>query len=134
MNEVRRRVLVVDDDARVRFVLRGALQGLGDGYEILAAGDSQEALAQVKAQPIDLLITDLRLPRMDGMQLTAALGAENPDLQIVWITAYGCHRVYDAGQRLQITYCLDKPLEIDALRAVVLRILEPECKEVPAKS
>ena len=85
-----KRILVVDDDDRVRFVLGGALKKLGDDYQIVTTGDSRAALDKAKETYYDLLITDLRLPRSDGLALTSAIAAVSPETKVIWITACGC--------------------------------------------
>src|SRR5690554_6282401 len=96
----RKRILVVDDDDRVRFVLSGALRRLGDEYQIVTASNSREALDRAGEEEFDLLITDLRLPRSDGLALTSAFAKASPDTRVIWITAYGCHRFIEASKRL----------------------------------
>jgi DNA-binding NtrC family response regulator len=119
----RTRILVVDDDDRVRFILEGALQKLGDNYEIVTAGNGREALDKASQMHFDLLITDLRLPRSDGLALTSAFAKVSPETKVVWITAYGCHRFADPAKRLSVLQCLDKPLEIQEIRKAALDAL-----------
>ncbi len=119
----RTRILLVDDDERVRFVLGGALQRLGAEYAIVTAGDGREALDIAEETEFDLLITDLRLPRTDGLALTSAFAKLSPATKVIWITAYGCHRFSDATERLNVMRCLDKPVEIQELRDAVIHVL-----------
>lgn len=118
-----RRILVVDDDDHVRQVLQWALTALGSDYEILTASNGLEALDLLSEAGVDLLITDLRLPRMDGLALTSAFAKLSPETKVLWITANGCHRFRKYGQELGICECLDKPLEIQDLRASTLDAL-----------
>jgi DNA-binding NtrC family response regulator len=117
-------ILIVDDDERVLFVLRRILTGLGDGYEVATAGSGREALSEAGVSPFDLLITDLRMPGMSGVELTEAIKALNPKTVVVWVTAYGCHRVADEAARLSVYKCLDKPLKVGEIRQVVREALE----------
>jgi CheY-like chemotaxis protein len=66
-----RRILVVDDDPALREVLTAALSK--DGYEVDAAGDGTEALALLEQRPYDLVLSDLRMPRVDGPSLYETL-------------------------------------------------------------
>ncbi len=120
----RKRILVVDDDDRVRFVLEHALHKLGDGYEVVAASNGREALDRAQNERFDLLITDLRLPRSDGVALTSAFAKLSPETRVIWITAYGCHRFRDPAKRLAIDQCLNKPVEITEIRQAALDVLE----------
>jgi CheY-like chemotaxis protein len=119
----------VDDDDRVRQVLQWALKALGGEYEILAAGNGLEALDLLEEKDVDLLITDLRLPRMDGLALTSAFAKLSPKTKVLWITANGCHRFREFGEELGICECLNKPLEIQDLRASTLNALDGHAAE-----
>jgi two-component system response regulator HydG len=117
-------ILIVDDDERVLFVLHRALSGLGDGYEVVTAGGGREALSKARATPFDLLITDLRMADMGGIELTEAIKALNAMTVVVWMTAYGCHRVANEAARLSVYKCLEKPLRVAKIRRVVRGALE----------
>ena len=118
------RILVVDDDERVLFVLRRALLAFQNGYEIVTALDGREALNRAKEVPFDLLITDLKMPGVDGITLTQAIRDLNSGTVVVWITAYGCAQVSDEATRLSVHECLEKPLRIDEIRRVVREALK----------
>lgn len=118
-----KRILVVDDDDRVRFILGGALRKLGEDYDIVTAGDSRTALDKAQETYYDLLITDLRLPRSDGLALTAAFATVSPETKVIWITAYGCHRFASAIKSLDVCVCLNKPIEIREIREAALNAL-----------
>jgi two-component system response regulator PilR (NtrC family) len=118
------RILVVDDDERVLFVLRRVLLAFQNGYEIVTAPDGREALNKAKEVPFDLLITDLKMPGVDGITLTQAIRDLDSDTVVVWITAYGCAQVSDEATRLSVHECLEKPLRIDEIRRVVREALK----------
>jgi DNA-binding NtrC family response regulator len=118
------RILVVDDDERVLFVLRRALLAFQNGYEIVTAQDGHKALDRAREFPFDLLITDLKMPGMDGVALTQAIRGLNSSTVVVWITAYGCAQVSDEATRLSVYECLEKPLRIDKIRWVVQEALK----------
>jgi DNA-binding NtrC family response regulator len=122
--EHRRRILIVDDDERVRFILTHALRRLGDDFEVVSSGGYHEALTQAQEQSFDLLITDLRLPRSDGLALTSAFARLSPETKVVWMTAHGCYHYRDSAKRLDVVQCLDKPLEIEGIRRAALDALE----------
>lgn len=118
-----KRILVVDDEDRVLMVLREGLAMLGEGYEIATARNGLEAIDKVKERAFDVLITDLRMAGMDGEELTEAVRAWDPAIETIWITAYNCHEVRAEAERLAIYRCLDKPVDIEEIRAVVLEAL-----------
>jgi CheY-like chemotaxis protein len=83
------RILIVDDDPMVLFVFRDTLRDLGRGYEIVTTPSGLRALEEVSRKPVDLVITDLDMPDLNGIELTEAIGQASPDTAVVWITAYG---------------------------------------------
>jgi DNA-binding NtrC family response regulator len=119
----RRRILIVDDDERVRFILTDALRRMGEGYEVVPSASCREALEQAQATTFDLLITDLRMPRSDGLALTSAFAKVSPQTRVVWMTAHGCYHYREPAKRLDVVQCLDKPLEIWAIRRAALAAL-----------
>jgi len=120
----RSRVLIVDDEELVLLVLRDGLAALGDEYEVETAQSGLEALRKFKEMGFDLVITDLRMADMDGVELTEAIRTWDPVAMVIWITAYDCHKMRAEAERLAVYRCLDKPLEIPEIRAVVSQALE----------
>ena len=119
------RVLMAEDEWLAAEVLA---EGLTDaGFTVLTAADGQAALEMVAAgASFDLLLTDLRMPRLDGRELIARLRAERPDLPVVVMTGFpppeGAEALHDGRAPLRL---LTKPIEITpliaALRAVAGR-------------
>jgi DNA-binding NtrC family response regulator len=117
-------VLIVDDDARVLFVLNRALLALGDGYCVETAQNSQEALQKARAKFYAVVITDVVMPGVSGVELTAALKALHSETAVIWITAHGCHRLQAEREQLGVYRCLEKPIRITEIRRVVLDAFE----------
>jgi DNA-binding NtrC family response regulator len=122
--DISKRILVVDDDERVLFVFRGALVRLGSDYEIVTAQNGCEALERAREASFDLVITDLRMPDMDGIALTEAIRAMDSGVVVIWVTAYGCHKLKADAARLAVYGCLDKPVEINEIRETARKALE----------
>jgi two-component system, cell cycle response regulator CpdR len=120
---VKKRILIVDDEDRVLLILAEALKRLGNGYEIVTAGSGAEALIKARQQTFDLLITDLKMSIMGGTELTRSIKELSPETAVIWITAYGCHNVAAEFERLDVHCCLDKPLEIGAIRRAAMDAL-----------
>jgi DNA-binding NtrC family response regulator len=119
-----KRILIVDDEASVLFVLCDALARLGDHCEIVAASKGREALGQAKTKAFDLVITDIRLPDIDGIELTKNIMTLHPDTSFIWITAYGCWEVRSEAAKLGVPYCLDKPVEVGEIRQMARDVLD----------
>ena len=116
------RVLVVDDDAGVRYTLREILES--SGFEVGEAPDGEAALERLAAAPADLVITDLRMPSLDGMGLLARLQAQSPAPRVVVITAHGSERQAVAAMKAGAIDYFRKPFEMEELLAVVRRAVE----------
>src|SRR5262245_64889895 len=81
------RILMVDDEASIRVTLGAILTRAG--YEVTSAGDGQEAVQLLERQAFDLLLVDLKMPGMGGMQVVAAARQRQPDLAIIVLTGHG---------------------------------------------
>lgn len=112
-----KRILVVDDERPVLFVLKKSLAKLGDGYEIQTARSGGEALAKMGQTPFDLVVTDLRMPGMDGLELMKRIREQYANTRLILMTAYGNAEVEKTAYRLGACRYIDKPFEIDDLLA-----------------
>lgn len=119
-----RRILIVDDDERVLFVLREVLARLGSRYKVVTAASGREGLAQAQKTHFDLVLTDWHMPDLDGVALTEAVRTLYPDTRFVWITAYDAYEVRKEARRLGVLRCLDKPMAIEEIRRAVLDALQ----------
>ena len=116
------RVLVVDDDPGVRYTLREILES--EGLEVAEASDGREALERFAERPAPLVITDLRMPRLDGLGLLAELTAHAPGTRVVLITAHGSERDAVEAMKAGAYDYFKKPFDTDELLAVVRRAVE----------
>ena len=83
----KQQILIADDEPNLRRVLGAQLQR--DGYDVLLAEDGQQALSMLSEHHVDVLISDLRMPRIDGMQLLKRVVEDDPELPVILITAHG---------------------------------------------
>jgi len=117
-----RLILVVDDEERQRKVLAGFLRKRGFGVE--EAGNAEGALRAVSFRAVDLVLTDLRMPGRDGIQILDGIHAINPELPVIVMTAFGTvASAVDAMKRGAADY-LTKPVDLDELELLVARTLE----------
>lgn len=116
------RVLVVDDDAGVRYTLKEILSDAGLRVELAEHGE--QALGMARAERFDLVITDLRMAPMDGLELLAILRNEQPRLRVILITAHGSERHAVEAMKLGAYDYFKKPFDLEELMAVVRRALE----------
>ena len=83
----KRTALVVDDEANLRKVLSAMLRR--DGFDVLTASDGAEALELLSKQSVDVVLSDIRMPNLDGMSLLKRAMVEYPDIPVVILTAHG---------------------------------------------
>ena len=115
-------ILIIDDEAAQREAVSGYLRKRG--FAVLQAANGREGLALLQDQVIDLIITDLRMPELDGMGVLAAARAINPAIGVVMATAFGTvDGAVDAMQEGAFYY-LQKPIDLDVLDQLVDRALE----------
>lgn len=127
------RVLVVDDEQGVRAFLADTLAAAG--HAVVEAEDGSAALRRVLAEPFDLLVTDLSMPRMDGMELLRRARAERPGLAVLVLTAHGSIAGAVEAVKLGAFDYLEKPIESPAaLRQIAARALEARAAERAAES
>src|SRR5262245_12458335 len=107
------RVLVVDDEPNVRLVFRRTLET--DGYRVDEAEDGEAALGLLDRQPFDIILLDLRMPGVGGMELLRCLRDEGVDVPVVIVTAHGTIPDAVEAMRLGAIDFLSKPLTPVAL-------------------
>ena len=119
------RILVVDDDDSLRRLLKAVLERAG--HEVTTAGDGFEAIRLVDAQPFDLVITDLIMPEMEGIQMIGQLRRLAPDTKIIAMSGGGRGSAGDyleLATQLGATMSLAKPFTPDTLLEAVRSTLE----------
>lgn len=117
-----RRILVVDDDESLRRVTQVQLQQTG--YEVTAASDGNEALAVLERFPADLVITDLKMPGMSGLELLKRIRSAYSEIVIIMATAFGTIENAVEAMRAGAYDYVTKPVQIEELRITVSRALE----------
>ena len=115
-------VLVVDDDLAHRTMLKTLLRGWG--YQITEADDGETAVEAVRLQPYDLVLMDIRMLRMSGLEALTKIKAFNPAIPVIIMTAYGAvETAVEAVKNGAYDY-LQKPLDFDELRLKMERAME----------
>jgi response regulator RpfG family c-di-GMP phosphodiesterase len=118
----RLRVVVVDDEPQIRELVSEALRR--EGYDVRAFADGHEALAAVEAAPPSLVLTDLKMPRMNGLELIRAVRERIPGVGSILITAYASTETAVQALRYGADDYLTKPFGLEDLRATVSRVLD----------
>jgi len=113
------KILLIEDDPRAAVSLANLLES--EGYTVTVSHRGDEGLARAKLEPYDLVITDLRLPGIDGLELVRGLHATLPRLPIVLMTAFGTTETVIAATKLGAFEYLIKPFEMEDLLEVTAR-------------
>lgn len=119
---LRGRILVVDDEPSIRKICQFILQMMD--FEVETAADGMEAVEKAKGKPFDLIITDIKLPGIDGVETARLIRELYPDVPWIVITAYGQLDLALKAIRLGVNGFLLKPFSPDELKVVVNHVLE----------
>ena len=106
-------ILVVDDDKTLRLMLRQHLQAAG--YNVAEAADGRKALKILASEAVNLVLTDIRMPEMDGFELMAHMSADYPIIPAMVMTGYGTPETTDSFEEMGSLQVMDKPLDLEDL-------------------
>jgi two-component system, cell cycle response regulator CpdR len=115
------RILIADDEEPVRAFLKRGLEL--DGHAVTTAFDGGDALERLGDAPYDLLLTDIRMPVMDGIALSLAAKRDYPDLVILLMTGFADQRERARGLDAIVADVLTKPFSLADARAAVTKAL-----------
>ncbi len=114
--------LVVDDEKTQRETLRKVLESWG--HTVQEASNGSKALEMVKGNPIDVIMTDLRMPGMTGLELLTAVKETRPDVDVVVMTAYGSVEKAVEAMKVGAVDFVTKPVDLDQLEMVLRRTMD----------
>lgn len=115
------RILLAEDDEAMRGFLERALKRAG--YEVKAFGDGEQALACLEREPFTLLLTDIVMPRMDGIELARRAADLAPELKIMFITGFAAVVLNSEAETPKDAKVLSKPFHLKDLVNEVERLL-----------
>jgi two-component system response regulator FlrC len=121
------RILVVDDDRAMRLALAESLESCG--YDIVAAENGREALEKFKKGKFDLVVTDMKMPGMTGIEVLRSVKELSPEMPVILITAYGTVGTAVEAMKEGAAEFIMKPFSLDDLEAVVKRVLNTFTKK-----
>ncbi len=121
------RVLVVDDEENARIGLKKLLAL--DGYHVDTASNGYEALEYLYRHSVDLVITDINMPEMNGLVFLRELNRSYPSVNVIMVTAYGGVESYLEAMNLGAFEYLNKPVRFEELKAVMDRIFNRNLRQ-----
>ena len=116
------KLLLIDDDEWIRDSL--SLFFEGEGCHLLALETAEEALEALKHQSYDIIITDYRLPGIDGLEFLRHIQSKNIDAMNILITAYGDDEVISEARRMGVQDIINKPFNSEDIEASLTRLIE----------
>ncbi len=116
------RILIVDDEEQMRDLLTKVLEK--NGYQVAVSGDGAQALALLEREPADLVVTDVRMPGLSGMEALRAIKELNPEIVVIIMTAFGSiDQAVQAVKEGAYDY-INKPFKIDEMLLTIKKALE----------
>jgi DNA-binding response OmpR family regulator len=116
-----RSILIVDDEKNIRLALSMALEKLEIPVETAASGE--EAMDKLEQGSYEIMLLDLRMPGMDGMEVLRRVSQQRPEIKVIIITAYGSIEMAVEAMKLGAVDFLQKPFDAADVRRVVRRLL-----------
>lgn len=116
------KILVVDDEESIREFFEIMLKR--EGYEVVTSPNGREALEFLKKNQVDLVISDLQMPELSGMELLSAAKEVDPELLFIMITAFGSTETAVEAMKLGAYDYVQKPFKIDEVKIVIAQALE----------
>jgi DNA-binding NtrC family response regulator len=116
------RILVVDDEKAMVLALKGLLTK--EGYQVETASNGGEALRRIETGGFHVIITDLSMDGLNGMQVLERARSVDPDLAVIMITAYGSEKIAVQAMKLGAADYIPKPFDNDEMRVVVRRVMD----------
>ena len=117
-------VLVVDDEEALLLTMVGRFEDYRDQFKVYTAGNGKEAIKILKSQTVDLVVTDLKMPVMDGIELLAYMSTNFPSIPAITVSAFCTPKIQKVLQAMGTLRVMDKPVDLDLLAQFVLVGLE----------
>jgi DNA-binding response OmpR family regulator len=121
------RILIVDDEKNIRKTVAYALEG----YDVATAVNGEDALQQLQTQPADIVLLDLRMPGMDGLELLRHLATDYPQIRVIILTAHGTVENAIEAMKLGAIDFLQKPFSPQEIRTAVQELLQRQSVPLP---
>lgn len=120
------RILIIEDDEEMRSLLEDFLKD--EGYETDSANSGSEAFGKLAQEPFDLVITDIRMPGLSGLDILSAVKKFQMEIPVIVITAFGGEQVYRRSIARGADGYLEKPIHFHKLRNLIQELVSPKEK------
>ena len=126
MEKIHKRVLIVDDEEDITWTLTKKLSKDSDKFDVTAVNSSKEAMEVLDQLPVDIVVTDVRMPEISGLELLRRIKGRYPSTKVIIMTAYGSTNVREEASTKGCFQYIEKPFEINDLREIILEGLREE--------
>ncbi len=123
MDLAAKKILIVDDEKRFLLSLADGLDNSGKEFHILIANNGEKALRVLETVPVDLVITDLKMPGMDGFEFISRMKKNHRDLPVIVMSAFLTPEIETRLSSLGVSQFTEKPLNIDVLGNLISNMI-----------
>ena len=124
LTEIMDRVLIVDDDELFLDIIKQGMQNYKSQFQVLTASDGDEAIEVLKREYISVLVTDLVMPKLDGLELLAHMTRSHPATPCIVMTGYGSPAIKKRADRGEILSYIEKPFDSNELAGAIIKGLD----------
>ncbi len=119
-------VLIVDDEESLLLTIQAGFDGYKDKFEVVTASNGLEAVKVLESMPISLVVTDLKMPKMDGFELLSHLKNEFPQIPAIVMTAFGTPEIETRLSQTGMIRMLEKPVDFEELTQLIISLLDQD--------
>ncbi len=123
---LRKRVLIVDDEEDLTWTLNKKFSKDVDKFELLIASNGKEALQVLSQLPVNVVVSDIRMPEVNGLDLLLEIKKHYASTKVIMMTAYGSPEIRSQAVKNGCLYYIEKPFEIEELRSLILEALSEQ--------
>jgi DNA-binding NtrC family response regulator len=127
-----RRILIVEDEKSLAYLLAQSFLAEPADYEVVTAGTAEEALELVADRPFGVVLADMVLPKMSGLELLERVRLMQPETRVIIMSAYGTDEVRERAAALGAFDYVDKPFPLPELKGIVMRAFGTTADAPPA--
>lgn len=114
--------MVVDDERLICWTLEKTFSK--DGYEVICCNSGEQALAWLQEDPVHVMILDLRLPGMSGLEVLDEVRKSYPETKVLMISAWGTQEVRQRAEELGVLGFFDKPLNLSSIKQTISKVFQ----------
>jgi len=116
-----RSLLVIDDEKLVRWSIQQSMEK--EDFKVVSSADGNDAIEKIQKERFDVIITDLVMPGMNGLEVARRAREIHPETKIIMMTAHGSLLDRQEAQKVGVTNFINKPFQVNEVKAIVSRLI-----------